>query len=103
MKDTVGAAMHWRETESRHARDWKTKKSFWLIKRIDIFKKKNGRAINNDFINIRFFRFSTFSFAQKSSGDADLLFKCLAKAPEHFCCIRVTYCENALLNIIIIR
>jgi hypothetical protein len=69
MKDTVGAAMHWRETESRHARDWKTKKSFWLIKRIDIFKKKNGRAINNDFINIRFFRFCTFLSAQQSQAD----------------------------------
>jgi len=43
--------------------------SFWLIKRIDIFKKKNGRAINNDFINIRFFRFCTFLSAQQSQAD----------------------------------
>jgi hypothetical protein len=86
MKDTVGAAMHWRETESRHARDWKTKKSFWLIKRIDIFKKKNGRAINNDFINICFFRFCTFSFAQKSSRNTEPSLVLVAHVPEHHFC-----------------
>jgi len=72
VKDTAGAAMHWWETEPWEAGDLKTKKSFWLIKRIDIFKKKNGRAINNDFINICFFRFCTFYFAQISSQDAPL-------------------------------